>query len=245
MEIAQAVTSMVLGLRRKVNIKVRQPLNKIMIPILNKGFEKRLDAVKDLILNEVNVKEVEYLHETEGILVKKIKPDFKALGPRYGKLMKGISAAINRMDQHQIAEFENSGTHTIEVEGEVITLSLQDVEIASEDIPGWLVTSEGNITVALDVTITPELRYEGIARELINRIQNIRKESDFDVTDKVSIMIEKHDAIVDAIEKFGKYIGSQTLAEEIQLQDRLENGNSRKIAIDDDITVKISVSRIR
>jgi isoleucyl-tRNA synthetase len=245
MEIAQTVTSMVLGLRRKVNIKVRQPLNKIMIPILNKGFEKKLDAVKDLIINEVNIKEIEYLHETEGILVKKIKPDFKVLGPRYGKRMKGISAAINQLDQHQIADFEASGTFTIQVEGEEIALSLHDVEITSEDIPGWLVATEENITVALDVTITPELRYEGIARELVNRIQNIRKESAFDVTDKVRIEIEKHDAVTDAVEKFGKYIGNQTLAEEILVREQLENGNSRKIDIDDDITVKISVSRIR
>jgi len=244
MEIAQTVTSMVLGLRRKVNIKVRQPLNKIMIPILNKGFEKRLDAVKDLILGEVNVKEVEYLHETEGILVKKIKPDFKVLGPKYGKLMKGISAAVAALDQHQIAAFEQQGTYEISVGEEQITLSVEDVEISSEDIPGWLVATEENITVALDVTISPELRYEGIARELINRIQNIRKESDFDVTDKVKIVIEKHKAIADAVEKYSDYIGTQTLAESISLQEKLENNNSKKVDIDEDISVNISVSKI-
>lgn len=243
MAIAQSITSMVLGLRRKVNIKVRQPLNKIMIPVLDASFQDKLEAVKDLVLNELNVKSIEYLHDTEGILVKKIKPDFKALGPKYGKLMKHIAAAVNQMNQHDIAQFEKEGTFTITAEGDNIPLSIDDVEITSEDIPGWLVANEGALTVALDITITDELRYEGIARELVNRIQNIRKESDFDVTDKVNILIEKQPAIADAVEKFGDYISAQTLAESIDFADKLKNDGSRKIEIDEQINVNIRVTK--
>ncbi len=244
MDIAQRVTSMVLGLRRKVNIKVRQPLNKIMIPVLDESFREKFDAVKPLIMNEVNVKEVEYIYDTAGILVKKIKPNFKTLGPRYGKLMKQISGAIAQMPQEEISRFEKEGTYTLSLDSQTIELNLEDVEIVSEDIPGWLVTNEGNITVALDITITDELRYEGVARELINRIQNIRKESGFDVTDKIEVRIEKHDAIEDAVKKHNEYIGSQILANSIHVTDNLENNNSRKVEIDDDVQVRISVSRV-
>ena len=244
MAIAQSITSMVLGLRRKVNIKVRQPLNKIMIPVLDKKFQDKLEAVKELVMNELNVKSVEYIHETEGVLVKKIKPDFKVLGPKYGKLMKQISAAVNRMSQHEIVEFEKAGQADLQLDGESITLSLEDVEILSEDIPGWLVASEGALTVALDITITDELRYEGIARELVNRIQNIRKDSDFDVTDKVNILIEKQESIADAVNKFGDYIATQTLAEKIAFAEKLQNDGSRKIEIDEEIIVNIRVTKI-
>ena len=168
--------------------------------------------MKDLILSEVNVKEVEYLSDTAGILVKKIKPDFKKLGPKYGKLMKQISGALNSMSQEEIAEFEKTGTRAIKAGDEILTVDLDEVEIISEDIPGWLVANEGKITVALDITITDELRYEGIAREFINRIQNIRKDSGFDVTDKISVEIQKNDAINEAVRKHMDYIGSQTLA---------------------------------
>ncbi len=244
MEIAQTVTSMVLGLRRKVNIKVRQPLNKIMIPVLNSDFEKSLDQVKDLILNEVNVKTMEYLKETEGVLVKRIKPDFKILGPKYGKMMKQVAAAVAGMDQKQIAAMEADGEIVLKAGDEVITLSLEDVEISSEDIPGWLVANEGSITVALDITISEELRYEGIARELVNRIQNIRKESDFEVTDKVNVVIEKHESLVDAVDKFGGYISAQTLADSISLSENLDKKESRKIELDDEIFVLIKVEKV-
>ncbi len=243
MDIAQRITSMILGLRRKVSIKVRQPLNKIMVPVLEKGFQLKLDAVKSLVLNEVNVKEIEYIFETEGILVKKIKPDFKVLGPKYGKYMKLISAAVAQIDQAGISQFEKKRKFTIMAGDKEIVLDLDDVEIASEDIPGWLVTNDGDITVALDITITPDLRSEGIARELVNRIQNIRKESDFDVTDKVDVIIEKHPVIVDAVEKFGDYISTQTLAEEIRIQDELTNNGSKKIDINEEIKVNIKVTR--
>ncbi|MCF8345898.1 MAG: isoleucine--tRNA ligase [Bacteroidales bacterium] len=241
MEIAQTITSMILGLRRRVNIKVRQPLNKIMIPVLDQSFSHKLELVKDLILNEVNVKSIEYLHDTEGVLVKKIKPDFKSLGPKYGKRMKLIAAAVGRMNQHHISQFEKNGTFDIQVENDTITLGIDDVEIASEDIPGWLVATENAITVALDITITEDLRYEGIARELVNRIQNIRKDSNFDVTDKVVVVIEEHEAISKTIEKFSSYIGAQTLAEDISISSSLENNGSRKIELDDEINIRISV----
>ena len=168
----------------------------------------------------------------------------KTLGPRYGKLMKQISGAISHMSQEEISRFEKEGSYTLSLDSQTIELNLEDVEIVSEDIPGWLVTNEGNITVALDITITDELRYEGVARELINRIQNIRKESGFDVTDKIEVRIEKHDAIEEAVKKHNGYIGSQILANSIHVTDKLENNDSRKVEIDDDVQVRISVSRV-
>jgi isoleucyl-tRNA synthetase len=244
MGIAQTITSMVLGLRRKVNIKVRQPLNKIMIPVLNKQFKDKLEKVKDLILNEVNVKSIDYLTETEGVLVKKIKPDFKALGPKYGKLMKGVAAAVNKMDQHDIALIERSGKIELNAGGEQVFISLEDVEITSEDIHGWLVSNEGAITVALDITITEELRFEGIARELVNRIQNIRKDKDFAVTDKVRIAIEKNNVLNETIDKFGHYIKTQTLAESIVFAENVKQDGGRKIELDEDLHIHINVDKI-
>lgn len=185
MNMAQQISSMVLGLRRKVQIRVRQPLCKLLIPILNDEMTTQLDAVKNIILSEVNVKEIEYITDTAGILVKKIKPNFKTLGPKYGKYMKQISALVAEMNQNDIYNFEKQGTYSLEVGTETLELTLEDVEILSEDIPGWLVANEGRLTVALDINITKELREEGIARELINRIQNLRKERDFNVTDKL------------------------------------------------------------
>ncbi len=243
MGIAQNITSMVLGLRRKVNIKVRQPLNKIMVPVLNTSFRHKLDKVKELILNEVNVKSIEYLDETEGVLVKKIKPDFKVLGPKYGKQMKDVVSAVGKMNQHDISTIEREGAIDLQLAGEKISLSITDVEISSEDIPGWLVASEGAITVALDITITEELRFEGIARELVNRIQNIRKESNFDVTDKINILIEKHSALNETIARFGAYISSQTLAESIGFTDKINNDGHRRIELDDEISLNIKVSK--
>ncbi|MCK4749081.1 MAG: class I tRNA ligase family protein, partial [Bacteroidales bacterium] len=244
MDVAQKLSSMILGLRRRVNIKVRQPLNRIMIPKPDKLFQMQVEGVKSLVLNEVNVKEIEYITDTAGILVKRIKPNFKALGPRFGKLMKEIGAAINGMDQEQIAAFEKQQSFEILVGGKKIGLTLEDVEIVSEDIPGWLVANEGAITVALDINITKELRQEGVARELINRIQNIRKESGFDVTDKIHVLIEKHELINDAIGIHGKYIGSQTLADSVLLTDQIENNHSKRIDIDDDVYINIRVSRV-
>jgi isoleucyl-tRNA synthetase len=231
-------------LRRKVNIKVRQPLNRMMIPVTEPGFQEQMEQVKSLVLNEVNVKKIEYITDTAGILVKRIKPNFKTLGPRYGKLMKEIGAAINGMEQNEIAAFEKEKAMCITAGGKQIDLTLEDVEIIFEDIPGWLVANEGSITVALDINISEELKQEGMARELINRIQNIRKESDFDVTDKIQVIIEQHELVNDAIEIHGKYIGNQTLAQSVQLTNKLENNHSKRVEIEEDVFINIRVSKV-
>lgn len=223
---------MVLGLRRKVQLRVRQPLSKLIVPILNEEMVKHLDAVKNIILSEVNVKEIEYITDTTGVLVKRIKPNFKTLGPKYGKYMKQISALVGAMEQSDIFKFEKKGSYDLRIGEETITLALEDVEILSEDIPGWLVANEGSLTVALDINVTPELRNEGIARELINRIQNLRKESDFDVTDKIHLSIGRRKEINEAVENFSDYIAGQVLAETIQLTDDKDE-NSKEVEIDE------------
>ncbi len=236
MDIAQKVSSMVLGLRRKEKLKVRQPLAKIMVPVLNPHFKVQLSAVESIILSEINVKEIEYISGGESIIKKKIKPNFKTLGPKYSKLMKQISAAIAQMSQADIATIETQGAYEIQVENEKIVLSTEDVEILSEDIPGWLVASEGAITVALDINITEELRQEGIAREFVNRIQNIRKESDFEVTDKIKIRIQKNDLFDDALLKHSEYISNQTLASSFELVENIESENAKQVDIDETLT---------
>jgi isoleucyl-tRNA synthetase len=236
MEIAQKISSMILGLRRKVSIKVRQPLAKIMIPVPDKSFRSKFEAVKDLVLTEVNVKEVEYLDDTASVLVKKIKPNFKTLGPELG-------AVISAMAQKDIASFEAIGSHTITLNGQEITLTPEDVEIISEDIPGWQVANDGKLTVALDITVTDELRYEGIAREFVNRIQNIRKESGYDVTDKITVQIGDHEFVREAVKRHAAYIGSQTLATAVTLVSSLTGSDVKDIDIDD-VAIKIAVSKI-
>ncbi|MEG2339183.1 MAG: isoleucine--tRNA ligase [Odoribacter sp.] len=232
MELAQQVSSMVLGLRRKVQLRVRQPLSKLIVPILNDTMIHQLDAVKNIILSEVNVKEIEYITDTTDVLIKKIKPNFKTLGPKYGKYMKQISALVGTMRQSDIFEMEKNGRYVLQIGDEMIILGLEDVEILSEDIPGWLVANEGRLTVALDINVTKELKEEGIARELINRIQNLRKESDFDVTDKITLCIGRHSEINDAVEHFSSYIASQVLAENIKLTDDKDN-TSKEVEIDE------------
>jgi len=222
MKIAQDISSMVLALRRKVNIKVRQPLAKIMIPVLDKQQKEAIEGVSDLILNEVNVKEIDYVDDAAGILVKKVKPDFKKLGPRYGKIMKQLAISIQEMDQNDIACFEKNGTFTFNIENQQATIELADVEIISEDIPGWQVANEGRLTVALDITITDELKKEGIARELVNRIQNLRKSNGFDITDRINIKISNSDEIRDAVKDFYEYIAAQVLADSILMETGLE-----------------------
>ncbi|MFB6342875.1 isoleucine--tRNA ligase [Saccharicrinis sp. FJH62] len=243
MAIAQTVSSMVLGLRRKVNIKVRQPLNKLMLPVLDSSFVDQFEKIKDLVLNEVNVKEVEYLHETAGILVKKIKPNFKTLGPKFGKQMKQISACINGMSQEDIAEFEKNEGKNIEIDGQSIELTMADVEILSEDIPGWLVATEGKYTVALDVTVTEELKQEGIAREFVNRIQNIRKESGLEVTDKISLYIGSHSEIDAAVNAHKQYIASQTLATSVELVPSETLKDAREVEIDKGVETVIKIEK--
>ena len=229
MDIAQKVSSMILGLRRKEKIKVRQPLAKIIVPVLNANFRKQFEAVESIILTEVNVKEVEYLTDATGVIKKKIKANFKTLGPKYGKLMKAVSVLVSNMNQSEIAAFEQSGAFEAMIEGETVTLDLEDVEIHSEDIPGLQVASEGAITVALDINVTPELRLEGIAREFVNRIQNLRKDSNFEVTDKIILRIVRHPELNEAMDKFGDYIGSQTLASRVELVDELSEAQTGKL----------------
>lgn len=244
MDIASKVSSMVLALRRKVSIKVRQPLTKIMIPILNPEFQTQVEAIKLLVMSEVNVKDIEFLTDTTGVLVKKIKPNFKTLGPKYGKMMKQIAGVINEFNQDDIAKFEADGTYAVQIGNDSLALDLEDVEILSEDIPGWLVTSEGKLTVALDINITPELKKEGIAREMVNRIQNIRKDSGFQVTDKIKVLVQSHEAINEAIQEYANYIASQTLADSVALDDNISGDNVKEIELDDDVKIFIYIEKI-
>ncbi|MCD8136425.1 MAG: isoleucine--tRNA ligase, partial [Parabacteroides gordonii] len=219
MKMAQDVSSMVLALRRKVNIKVRQPLQTIMVPVVDAHQQESIEAVKNLILNEVNVKELKFVDNAAGILVKRIKPDFKKLGPRYGKIMKSLAAAIQGMNQEDIMAFEAAGTFTLNVEGQDATIERADVEIISEDIPGWLVANEGRLTVALDITVTEELRKEGLARELVNRIQNLRKSNGYDITDKITVTVLSSDEMDEAIKEYNEYIANQVLAVSVEITD--------------------------
>ncbi|WP_288735492.1 isoleucine--tRNA ligase [uncultured Parabacteroides sp.] len=217
MKMAQDVSSMVLALRRKVNIKVRQPLQTIMVPVMDAHQQESIEAVKNLILNEVNVKELKFVDNAAGILVKRIKPDFKKLGPRYGKIMKSLAAAIQSMSQEDILAFEAAGTFMLNVEGQEAAIERADVEIISEDIPGWLVANEGRLTVALDITVTESLRKEGLARELVNRIQNLRKSNGYDITDKIVVTVLSTDEMDDAIKEFNEYIANQVLAVSVEI----------------------------
>ena len=218
MAMAQKVTSMVLALRRKKNLKVRQPLTAIMIPVTDDAQRAAIEAVSDLITSEVNVKGIKFVGNDEGILVKKVKPDFKKLGPKYGKIMKALAAQLTTMSQADILKLEQEGNIKLMVGDQEAIVDVADVEIISEDIPGWLVSNEGNLTVALDITVTDELKREGMARELVNRIQNVRKSKNFDITDKVVVTISPDERINDAIESFGDYIARQVLATAINVK---------------------------
>jgi len=240
MQLAQEISSMVLSLRKKENIKVRQPLSKIMLPVKDQTVRENIEAVKALILNEVNVKEINFVDNTSGILVKRIKPDFKKLGPKFGKIMKLLAAATTSMSQEDIAALEQDGKFTFSIEGQEATVELADVEVISEDIPGWLVANDGSLTVALDITITDELRKEGIAREFVNRIQNIRKSSGYEITDRIVVKIEKQAEINDAIADFSAYIATQTLANSITLHEKVEEA----VDLDfEEFIVKIGVTK--
>ena len=243
MQMAQKFSSMVLSLRKKSNIRVRQPLNKIMIPVLDSKFEKQLKEVESLILSEVNVKELEYLEDTTGVLVKSIKPNFKALGPKYGKMMKQIAAAVNAFDQDDISKIEEDEKYMLNIDGQELEILLDDVEVMTEDIPGWLIAGMGKLTVALDITLTPELLEEGIARDLINRIQNLRKDQGFEVTDKINLKIEKNNKISDAIQNNYDYICSETLAESLDLKDVLPQ-DSFRVELTDKVEARIIIEKV-
>jgi len=241
MEHAQRISSMVLALRRKVNIKVRQPLANIMIPILDEYQRESIDAVKELILNEVNVKELIFADHSAGILVKRIKPDFKKLGPKYGKIMKDLANVIATASQEDISTFEKNGSFTFDVNNQPALVELSDVEIISEDIPGRLVANEGAITVALDITITDELRREGIARELVNRIQNLRKSNGFEITDKIRLTITGDAQVRDAVEAFKDYIAGQVLAISVAFSEQTEGATTLDL---DDVEAAVVVERV-
>lgn len=241
MAIAQQITSMVLSLRRKKNLKVKQPLTAIMIPVLDEAQKQDIEAVADLIMSEVNVKGINYVGGDAGILVKRIKPDFKKLGPKFGKNMKAAAQALTSLEQSQIAQFEKDGKIALTLNGEEAVVELADVEVISEDIPGWLVANDGNITVALDITITDDLRKEGIARELVNRIQNVRKSKDFNITDRIVVKITPDEHVNDAVAQFKDYIAKQVLAVAIELA---PVEGTDVIALDmDDYELKITVDK--
>ena len=241
MQQAQKISSMVLSLRKKEMIKVRQPLQRIMIPVLNNEEREEILAVENLIKSEVNVKEIELIDDASGILVKTIKPNFKVLGPKFGKEMRFVGEAIQKLSQDDIAIVEKQGGISIKVNENVVFLELNEVEISSQDIEGWLVANQGNLTVALDVTITDELRKEGNARELVNRVQNLRKESGFDVTDKIKLIIQKNDILELSVAANEQYIKSETLTNELVFEDIVENGTE---IVFDDVNTKIVIQKM-
>jgi isoleucyl-tRNA synthetase len=214
-----------------------------MVPVLDQHFMEQLQSVEELILSEVNVKQLEFLTESSGILVKKIKPDFKALGPKYGKLMKQVASAINQFSQDDIKKLESEGQFDLVVGDDTITVGLEEVEISTEDIPGWLISNVGNLTVALDVTLTDELKQEGIARELVNRIQNLRKDKGFDVTDKITLEVEKVGALGNAIENNFSYICSETLAVSLNLVDKITGNSKDNVELTDEISTNIRIEK--
>ena len=241
MQLAQQSSSMVLALRRKVAIKVRQPLAKLVIPVINPHLREQFEKVESLVLGEVNVKEVEYITDTTGLITKKIKPNFKTLGKKYGKQMKEIAAFFAAMDQRTIADIERAGDYSLQLPSGPVALTAEDYTVSSEDMEDWLVASEGQLTVALDVTITDSLRREGVARELVNRIQNLRKDSGFDVTDRINVTIENLPEVADSLASFGDYLKDQTLAVSLVLG---KDFGGKKVEWEDDGQIEIKVEKI-
>lgn len=242
MATAQSITSMVLSLRRKVNIKVRQPLQTLMIPVMSDYQRHLIEPMIDLLKSELNVKDIKLVSADEGVLIKRIKPDFKKLGPKFGQSMKSIAAMLSNATQPQIAELERNGSIILNVNGENAQIELGDVEVISEDIPGWLVANDGNITTALDVTVTDELKQEGIARDIVNRIQNIRKSRNYDITDKIILIFEVSDITTPVIEAYGEYIGRQVLASAINVSDIGDCESAETLNIDG-IEIKVAIKR--
>jgi isoleucyl-tRNA synthetase len=240
MQLAQEISSLVLSLRKKVNIKVRQPLQKVLIPVLNKEMKGQIEKVEDLIKSEVNVKEIEYLTQTEGFINKKIKPNFVALGKKLGPKMKEVSAALEKFTQQHISQFEKDGHYTLNINGEPFTLLLNDVNIIAEDIPGWSVATKGTLTVALDITITDDLRKEGEAREFVNRIQNIRKDSGFDLTDRVNVTVFENEQLTESLHQYKNYICAEILADNINFSNDLANGIEIEV---NEIRLKVNVTK--
>lgn len=244
MDIAKRTTSLVQALRKGEKIKVRQPLQKIMVPVVDPTFERQLRDVEDIILSEVNVKEIEYMRDASDILVKEIKPDFKKLGPKFGKDMKALATRINQLSQESINELEKDGKLLLKLDDRKVEISSEDVVIAAKDVPGWLVTSDKEITVALDITITEKLKEEGIAREFVNRIQNLRKDSGLEVTDRIRLKIERRSEIEKAIENNLEYICNETLAGSLDLVADLQGDDATRVEVDENVSTKIALQKI-
>ncbi|MCQ2285974.1 MAG: isoleucine--tRNA ligase [Bacteroidales bacterium] len=244
MQMAQLISSMILSLRKKSNIKVRQPLSRIMIPADTPEFKAQIEKVKHLILHEVNVKEIDFIENGAGILVKRIKPDFKKLGPKYGKIMKAIAAEIATFDQKRIAELETNGKLMLTIAGEEVEILSTDVEIFAEDIPGWVVANQGALTVALDITISEELKQEGYARELVNKIQNFRKDSNLDVVDRIVVETQSHPELDAAFRNFEDYIKSEILCSDFSIVEKVKESGKTSVEITPEISIEISVSKM-
>jgi len=240
MQLAQDISSLVLSLRKKVNIKVRQPLQRILIPVMDAHMREQIGKVEELVKNEVNVKAIEYLVDTEGFIKKKIKPDFKALGSRMGPRMKAVAAAIAQMSQQEISTLERLKTFNLTVGQDSIEIGIDDVDIIAEDIPGWSVANKDNLTVALDITVTPELQDEGNARELVNRIQKIRKETGLELTDRIAVQIEDYEPLKSAIINFSNYICAEILADNIQIVPQVQDGTEIEV---NEATLKVLISK--
>ncbi len=244
MQLAQNITSLILSLRRKVNIKVRQPLRKVLIPSISEEFVQKVSSVKDIILTEVNVKEIEFVDINSEVIVKKVKPNYKVLGSRLGKHIKALASKLSALSQQEIQDIELKQQYLFENDNETFIINFDELEFQTQDMPGWQVVSKGNITVALDVTITDELKFEGVARELINKIQNIRKETGLEVTDKINILLQKHELIEKAVELHKQYISSQTLALDIKIYDYLEQNSSYYVEIDNNLEIQVQVIKV-
>ena len=240
MQLAQDISSLVLSIRKKVNIKVRQPLQRILIPVQDARTKQQIGLIEELIKSEVNIKSVEYLTETEGFIKKKVKANFKTLGARMGSKMKRVAAAIGQMSQHDISTLEKNGAYNLQADGEQVELLPGDVDIIAEDIPGWSVANKGILTVALDITVTPELKEEGNARELVNRIQRIRKENGYEVTDRINVDIQEYDSFKSAIINFSDYICAEILADHINIVPEVTNGTEIEV---NDVMLTISISK--
>jgi len=240
MELAQTASSLILSLRKKVDIKVRQPLQKVLIPVLNPGMKEQLQKVEDLIKAEVNIKELAYLTDTDGFIKKKIKPDFQALGKKLGPKMKAVSAALSAFTQEDILKLEKDGSYTLLIDNEPLILQIDEVEITSEDIPGWTVANKGILTVALDVTVTQELKNEGNARELVNKIQRIRKENGYELTDRIKVQVSGQESLNQSITQFNDYICAEILADKLELVPEIPGGTEIDV---NDILLKVFVTK--
>jgi isoleucyl-tRNA synthetase len=242
MNYAQKYSSLILSLRKKNNIRVRQPLQKVMIPVNSKNQSELIEKVTDLIKSETNIKDIVFISSDSDFLKKKIKADFKKLGPKYGKLMKSIAEKIQQLNQEEIVTLERNGTYDVKIGEENITISVEDVEIAVEDVPGWLVATENNLTVALDITLTEELKQEGVARDIVNRLQNLRKDRDYELTDRILVKIKPVQGLNEAVQSNFNYICTEILAEKLELTEVIEESKAVEIELEDNLKTLVEIS---